>query len=200
MAYALQSVLSNDYLNKSTVFAQSVNGFINALGGIGEYQSFVTKETPYLDYRTTDSFVCQLDPRNILVPPPAPSPGTCPVQTSILDYAYGQYSGSWNIINVPFELKSNPIVLVSYLGCSWDGIAFDLKSPYFTTSGVIDSGGGIPGTNLTLSINSAMCLPSPSSINYNQCVYDGPKYILVSVKILKPNVATKPSLQLSISK
>jgi hypothetical protein len=200
MSYALQTVLQSDYLNKSTISPQTVNGFINALGGVGEYQGFVSKQTPYLDYRLTDSFVCQLDARNTVVPPPGPTPGTCPVPTSILDYAYGQYSGSWSIINVPFEVKSNPLVLVSYLGCSWDGVLFDLKSPYFTTSGIIDSGGGIPGTNLTLSINSAMCLPFPSAINYNQCSYDGPKYILVSVKILKPNNGTNPLPQLRISK
>lgn len=176
------------FLDTNTERIQSVNGYVNILEGIGERQDlFDPASTTTLDYKTS-SFISVLRKRNDIQPPLPPGPDICPLPETILDYAYGQYSASYSLINLPFELTSAPLVSVSYIGCKWfdsPGSQLDFKSPYFNTSASIDSQ-GIPGTNLTLNLYASMSLPFPSSIPYTRCPYEGPFYILVCVKLFKP--------------
>lgn len=176
------------FLDTNTERIQSVNGYVNMLESIGERQDiFDPVDTTTLNYKNTSSFISVMRKRNI-IQPPLPPAGGCPLPEFILDYAYGQYSASYSLINLPFELTSAPLVSVSYVACKWfdsPGSQLDFKSPYFNTSASVDSE-GIPGTNLTLNLYASMSLPFPSSIPYISCPYEGPFYILVCVKLLKP--------------
>jgi len=177
------------FLDTNTERIQSVNGFVNMLESIGERQDvFDPAQTTTINYKNASSFISVLRKRNVIQPPPPPAPGVCPIPELILDYAYGQYEASYTLINLPFELTAAPLVSVSYVGCKWNdgpGNQLDFKSPYFNTSGSVESE-GLPGTNLTIKLYASMSLPFPSSIPYENCTYVGPFYILVCVKLLKP--------------
>jgi hypothetical protein len=193
------------FLDVNAERIQTVNGFVNMLDGIGEIQElYDPTETAIIDYRRTNSFISVLRRRNVINPPLPPPVGVCPIPELILDYAYGQYEASYSFVGLPFELTSTPLVSVSYIGCQWrdvPGSNYDFKSPYFNTSGYVETE-GIPGTNLTLKLYASMCLPFPSSINYSNCVYQGPHLILVCVKLFKPvmNPLVQPSLSNKESK